>query len=118
MSLFTYNLNKCGKNIKLMSRNVSVVGVDLDESFTDEITVKSLIKTVRGKSIFDGAYVERAVTHEIRIAYLPDITSEVWIEYDSRNFDILDVINCAEKDQLLILKCNERGVNTIEINNA
>lgn len=118
MSLFLYNLNKCGKSIKLMSRDVSVVGVDLSESFTNEITVKALIKTVRGTSIFDGSNVEKSVTHEIRIAYLSDISAETWVEYDSRNFDILDVINCAEKDQLLILRVNERGVNVLEVNDA
>lgn len=118
MSLFQYQLNKCGQSITLMDRDVGVTGVDLNESFTNEITVKALIKTVRGTSIFDGSNVEKAVTHEIRIAYLSDINAETWIEYDSRNFDILDVINCAEKDQVLILRCNERGVNTLEVNDA
>jgi len=118
MSLLQYQLNKCGKTITLMSRSVGVAGVDLDESFTNEATVKALIKTVRGTSIFDGSNVERPVTHEIRIAYLADITAEVWIEYGGRNFDILDIINCAEENNILILRVNERGVNTLEVNDA
>ena len=53
MSLFQYQLNKCGQNITLMDRDVGVTGVDLDETFSNETTVKAIVKTKRGKAIFD-----------------------------------------------------------------
>ena len=118
MRLFQHQLNKCGQNITLMDRDVGVTGVDLDESFTNETIVKAIVKTKRGKAIFDGSNTEKEITHEIRIAYIATVTAETWIKFKDRNLDIIDVINCGEKDQILILKCNERGHNSLPVNNA
>lgn len=118
MSLFQHSLNKCGQDITLMNRAVGVSGVDLNENFTDPVVVKAIVKTKRGKSIFDGSNTEKEITHEIRIAYIADLTAETWIEFKDRNLDIIDVINCAEKDKILILRCNERGHNSLPVNDA
>lgn len=118
MSLFQYQLNKCGKDITLMDRDVGVTGVDLNENFSNDNVVKALVKTKRGKSIFDGANVEKEITHEIRIAYISTVTAETWIKFKSRNLDIIDIVNCKEDDAVLILFCNERGHNSLPVNNA
>lgn len=118
MSLFQRQLNKCGKDIILMDRAVGVIGVDLDESFTDLPSVKALIKTVRGKAIFDSSNTEREITHEMRIDYIATVTNETWVKFKDRNFDIIDFINCKEDDKILILFCNERGHNSLPVNNA
>jgi len=118
MSLFQHQLNKCGQNITIFDRDVKVSGVDLGENFTSGTVVKAIVKTERGTSIFDGSNVEKQITHEIRIAYITNFTAEKWIEFNSRYLDVLDVINCAEKDEILILSCNERGVNTLPVNHA
>jgi len=116
--LFQYQLNKCGQNITLMDRDVSVDGVDLDENFSNETIIKAIVKTKRGKAIFDGSNVEKEITHEIRIAYIATVTAETWIKFKDRNLDIIDIVNCAEKDAILILRCNERGHNSLPVNNA
>jgi len=118
MSLFQYQLNKCGKDITLMDRDVSVDGVDLDENFSNETTVKALVKTKRGKAIFDGSNVEKEITHEIRIDYISTVTAETWVKFKSRNLDIIDIVSCKEDDKVLILSCNERGHNSLPVNNA
>jgi len=118
MSLFQYQLNKCGQDITLMDRDVGVTGVDLDENFSNETIIKAIVKTKRGKAIFDGSNVEKEITHEIRIAYIATVTAETWIKFKDRNLDIIDIVNCAEKDAILILRCNERGHNSLPVNNA
>ena len=118
MSLFQHSLNKCGQDITLMDRDVGVTGVDLDENFSNETIVKAIVKTKRGKAIFDGSNTEKEITHEIRIAYIATVTAETWVKLKDRNLDIIDIVNCAEKDQILILRCNERGHNSLPVNNA
>lgn len=118
MSLFQYQLKKCGKNITLMDRDVSVDDVDLKENFSNKTIVKALIKTTRGKSIFDGANVEKEITHIITIDFVSTLTAETWIEFNNVNLDIIDVVNCAEKDEIMILRCNERGHKSLPVNNA
>lgn len=118
LALFKRNLAKRGKDIILKDRSVGVTGVDLDESFDNPDVVKALIKTVRGTTIFDGSNVEKEVTHEIRIEFIATVTAETWIEFNGRNIDILDVVNCCENDEILILRCNERGIDTLSVNHA
>jgi head-tail adaptor len=112
MSLFLYNLARCGKDIIIHNRSIvaPVFGsVDYSERFDPVDTVKAIIKTSRGKTLFDGVSVDRVITHEFCLAYIAGVSAESWIEYDSRLFDILDVENCGENNTCLKLRCNERG---------
>jgi len=118
LALFKRALAKCGKDITLLDRDVKVSGVDLDENFTGGTVVKAIVRTKRGKAIFDGSNVEKEVTHEIKIEYIADLTAEKWINFKNRNIDILDIVNCEEKDEILILRCNERGHDSLPVNDA
>ena len=112
MSLFARSLAKCGQTITIQNRDIAepVFGdTHFSEAFTGDIDVQAIIKTKSGVTYFDGVNTETPVTHEICIAYLPDITSENWLLFKSRRLDILNVINCCEKDNTLILQCNDRG---------
>lgn len=112
MSLFDRNLARCGKNILLQSRNIRppVAGsADFDETFSAGDAVKAIIRTVRGKTFFDGVNIERLITHEMCIKYRPGVSSVTWVEYDGRRFDVLRVENCCENNETLILTCSERG---------
>lgn len=112
MSLFNQNLSRYGKEIVLQNREISAPNfgsTDFDEIFTDTITVSALIDTQRGKTIFDGVATDRPITHKFCITWLSGVTDETWVLYGGRRFDIVDYENCGEKDELLILRCTERG---------
>lgn len=115
MSIFRRNLAKKGKYITLQNRAIQapVFGsVDFDEDFSTNRTVLALIKTISGRTYFDGVNPERPITHELRIGYLPDITSETWVLFGTRRLDILAFENCCENDEILVLTCNDRGTAT------
>lgn len=112
LALFKRNLAKCGKTITLQNRAISSPEFgtpDFDEAFTSTDDVQAILQTQRGKVLFDGVSTDERITHKICIEYLAGVTSETWILFDGRRFDILDVENCGEQDICLILRCNERG---------
>ena len=113
MSLFARNLARCGKDITLQNRDIEapIFGTpDFTETFSGDQVVKAIVKTVNGKTFFDGVNTETNITHEMRIDYLAGVTAETWILFNSRRIDILSVENCCENDDVLILTCSERGV--------
>ena len=112
IGLFKRNLKRCGQDVTLQNRDIVAPDFgspDFDEAFSNDIVVKATINTQRGKTLFDGVATDNPVTHKICIEYLSGVTAETWILFKGRRFDIIDVENCGEKDQILILRCNERG---------
>lgn len=113
MTLLAHSLAKCGQLITLQNRDIvsPVFGsVDFDENFSGDQVVTALVKTIRGKTFFDGVSAERLITHEIILYFVAGITAETWILFKGRRIDVLAVDNCAEKDKVLILTCSDRGV--------
>ncbi len=105
-------LRGCKNNITLQDRNIVAPkhgSVDFDEKFKDKFTVRAIVKTVSGKTYFDGVNPERAITHEIRIEYVEGVTDQTWIFLKGRRLDILSFENCCELDEVLIFQCNDRG---------
>jgi hypothetical protein len=50
-------------------------------SFITDISVWAMMDTVNGLTVFDGENIERVVTHNFYIRYLPNLTFEKWIKY-------------------------------------
>ena len=113
MSLFLRNLAKCGKTITLQNRDIAAPlfgASDFDEEFSGDQDVKAIVKTIKGKTFFDGVSAERLITHEMRLEYVAGVTAETWILFKGRRIDVLAVENCCENDKVLVLTCSGRGV--------
>lgn len=114
LPLFKRNLARCGKLITLQNRDIAPPDFgspDFDETFTNTLEdVRAILQTKRGKVLFDGVSIDQNVTHRICLEFVAGVTSETWVLYNGRRFDILDVENVGEQGQCLILLCNERGV--------
>lgn len=118
MTLFTRNLAKCGKVVALQTRVSGIVNGRPTEVFTTLASPKAIIKTLRGKSVFDETNTERVATHELCIAYRSDITAENWVLLGTRRLKILLVENCCEANEVLRLTCTERGESSKVVNQA
>jgi len=111
-SLFKRNLNRCGQSITLQNRDIvePLFGeVDFDEDFSGDTTVKSLVKTVAGKTVFDGVGLDDVPTHIFCIEYLSGVTDQTWILFKGSRYDILEYENCCEQDEKLKLYARLRG---------
>ena len=111
--LFSRSLSRCGKTITLENRDIQApfFGTpDFNEIFSGGQDVKAIVKTIRGKTFFDGVATERPITHEMHIEYIEGVTAETWVSFKGRRIDILSVENCCENDEILILTCSDIGV--------
>lgn len=111
-ALFLYQLAKSPHTITIQNRDIvaPIFGsVDFDEDFSNVVDVKSIIDTTRGVTLFDGVGTDRVITHIFKIAHITGVTAESWILFNGRRFDIIDVENCCEKDEILLLRSTERG---------
>lgn len=70
-------------------------------------TVWSHINPKNAREDFHSKHLEHRVTHEITIRYLSGVLSNMRISYGSRIFQIKGIMNVEEKNQFLILKCEE-----------
>lgn len=113
MSLFKRNLAKCGQMITIRDRDIvppAFGSVDFGEEFSGDLAVRAIIKTKRGTTLFDGVNTDLVITHRFCIEYVSGVTAQSWIEFGGRRFNVADVENCCEKNEMLILMCVEDGV--------
>jgi SPP1 family predicted phage head-tail adaptor len=89
---------------------------DYGQVFTVPTTVWAAIQTTNGKELFDGVNLIGTVTHIFYIKYVAGLTSESFVEYDSRYFRMLRLENLDENNEYMALLCTERGDKTIEVN--
>lgn len=92
--------------------------VDFSESFTENATVWAMINTVRGKTEFDSADVERSLTHEFTIRFIDGITSESWILLEDERYTIIDVEDLEERHEWMVLRCAKLGNTSQAVNDA
>ena len=118
MSLLARNLDKCGQDVIIETRSVKIFNGEPSEVFSNPVTVKAIVSTVTGKSVFDDTNTERVATHKLTLAYTAGITSENWIKLGGRRIKVLTVENCCEQNEALILMCTERGIDSKVVNNG
>ena len=90
--------------------------VDFTETFSDVATVWSKVVTTRGVEVFDGVNLSGLATHLFYIKYLDGVEKTNFVDYNGKRYVILDVENQNENNEILILKCEERGTKTVEVN--
>lgn len=99
--------------IKLYDRSLNTNNtndVDYDLTFNNELFAWAAVDTLsKGQDIFNGANLIGVATHIFYIRHIEGLTSEKWIQFDNRNFDILSVENLDERKEFMALYCNERG---------
>lgn len=102
------------RKIILKNRDIQTPssGVDFDERFSGDQRVWAAIKTTAGLEVFAGTNISEVASHVIYIRYRPNITSETWIEYRSKYYDILSAENIDERNEWYALYCNERGTTS------
>lgn len=113
MSLFTRNLKKCGQPIDIQSRanlGATYGNSNPEQSFTTKhAAIQAIVQTPKGKATFDDVGIDETVTHKFCIAWIDGITSEDWILFKGKRYDILNDMNCCEKDKAITMFCRLRG---------
>jgi len=93
-------------------------GVDFEENFAAGKTVWAALKTSKGRAMFYATNMDVAVTHVFYVRWYDTLTADLWVEYKSENYDIVEVENLDERDDWALLYCNVRGDSSDEVNFA
>lgn len=106
--------------VTLQDRTIAppTTSVDFSETFTENAIVWSTVNTVRGKTAFDGAEVERDITHEFTVRFLTGVDAETWVLHNDERYDIIDAEDLEERNEWLILRCAKLGTTTKAVNDA
>jgi SPP1 family predicted phage head-tail adaptor len=106
--------------ITLQDRTITppTTTVDFSETFTENAIVWAMINTVRGKTTFDSANVERDITHEFTVRFLTGVDSETWILHEDERYDILDAEDLEERHEWIVLRCAKLGPTSKAVNDA
>jgi SPP1 family predicted phage head-tail adaptor len=92
--------------IELVTETQDIDG-SVIESWSAYATSQASIEPISGREYFAAQSTQADVTHRIRIRYLSGITPKMRVNYSSRIFDILSVININERNRELQLMCRE-----------
>ena len=114
-------IGSLNKKIKLKDRDIVTPNNDemqYDEKFVDDSEVWSMVKTTNGIEIFDGTNTLGVATHIFYIRYYEGLTSEYFIEYNNKNYRILQIENLEEDDEYLKISCTLRGDISLDTNLA
>lgn len=91
----------------------------VDFNSVGQLDVWALINTAPvGEAIFSNTNIARTVTHHVSVRYIPDLTQEAWVEYESDNYDILSVEYLDARKEFQMLRCALTGPVTIPANLA
>ena len=71
-------------------------------------SINAAIYPIRGNELVESMKLELVTTHKIRIRYMSGIKSDMVIYFGSRTFDIVQIINPAERNIYLELLAKER----------
>ena len=77
------------------------------ESWSQYAVVQASIEPISGREYFAAQSTQADVTHRISLRYRSGITPKMRVNYASRIFDILSVINVGERNRELQLMCRE-----------
>jgi head-tail adaptor len=91
---------------------------DYTETFTDLISMWSMIDTKKGISIFDGTDMERTVDAMFYVNFIPtiNITAESWILFEGVRHKILQVEDLDNRHEFLCLYTTIRGTDQNSVN--
>ena len=84
--------------------------------FVDVGTFWAAVKTTVSKEPFDKVNLGEAITTDFFIRYSAniDIQKEVWIQYNCRNFKVINIENLNEDNLILRFRSVDRGSITKE----
>jgi len=92
--------------------------VDYSETFSGDKSVWASLKTTKGRDTFYLTNLDKQVSHVFLIRWYAGLTSEKWVEFQTENYDIIEVENVEERNEWYLVYCNVRGVKTAETNHA
>lgn len=108
--------------IDVYTRRITPPGaqsVDFLETLGDAVPLPAIIDTIAPVSTRDGTQrLPNSSTHAMTVRFIPGLTidTETIIGYNGKYFAVKDTENLDERNQFLVIYCEERGRTTAPVN--
>lgn len=79
-------------------------------AWNTKATRRAFLEPLQGRELFTARQVHAEVTHRVTLRYGVDISGlkPKWrLQFDSKNYDVLSVVNTRQRKRELILLCAE-----------
>lgn len=84
---------------------------ELSQELQDFKTVWAEVKPLRGKEYLENKKIQPELIYKFTIRYRKDITPDMQIRFNNRLFNIQDIINPYERNEMLEITAVEKVVN-------
>lgn len=76
-------------------------------SWTDIVTTRAGIYPISGKDYISAVESNSEITHKVNLRYVPNITADMRIQFGTRFFTIVAILNFQEKNRELQIVAKE-----------
>lgn len=108
MTKFLQNAGKYRNPITIQQQSTTVneYGEPI-QTWTTFASPKAGIFPISGKQYLAAEVVESEITHQVHLRYIPGITDNMRIQYGTRTFIIITMVNFQEMNKEIQLLCKE-----------
>ena len=111
-------VDEVGQQAELQTRTIlppTANSVDQRITFTTFAAIAKMAFTnISGVSVFDSVGVERVLNNEAYFAYIPNVTSELFVLFQGKRYDVITVTDIGEINGILKLQLEMTGSSTKE----
>lgn len=105
----TINIGKLNKRVTFMGYTDTSNELGQNEKKMKDIkNVWATFAPVRGTERYEAQKIQEEVTHKLYCRYLPDITSDLYIRYQSKVYEIISVLDIDMEHKILEIYCKEK----------
>lgn len=80
-----------------------------EQVLTEVKTVWASVEPTRGREYQEAQRIRPELTYKVTTRYHKGITSEMFIKFQDRLFNIISVINVRERNEMLEIICTEKA---------
>lgn len=111
-------IDEVGQSAEIQTRTIlppTANSVDQRINFTTFAVIEKMAFTnLSGVSLFDSVGVERILNNEAYFAYISDVTSEMFVLFQGKRYDIVTITDIGEIHGILKLQLEMTGSDTKE----
>lgn len=77
------------------------------DTYSTDTTVWAAVNPLRGQELINAQQVQMEITHKITMRHTTHVIDTTRILFDSRSFEVTEIIDPYERNQFLELMCKE-----------
>ena len=81
--------------------------LQMEQALMEVKTVWASVEPTRGRESQEAQRIRQQLTYKVTTRYHKEITPDMFIKWKNRSFNIIDIINVKERNEMLEITCTE-----------